>query len=726
MRLGIALASAGLVACSGGSSAPDGGLAADVADARVDSDAGSIDAHVADSGRADAASVLDAGWVADASPADSGAATREGAWAELRRSKVRLRSGWRFATDPDDVGQRESWFAIDHADSTWGSIEAGRTWEDQGHGGYDGVAWYRREVFVPADWAGATVRLAAAGVDDEYDVYVNGAFVRHHGTHPDRSVWGWRTFSRVDPMLVAGSTNTIALRVVDWGGGGGVWRDIELVRQVPLEPYAHLLPAPVVDSKPDWLRLYWAAWQMALQKVAFGNADNGFVDAYMDEGFNEQIYQWDSSFIATFGKYGLNLFPAMPTLDNFYRKQRADGYIQRVYSETTGGALETPTADEPVVNPPLFAWVEFGYYRFTGDDARLSRVFGVLESYFEWLAANVTSPSVAGMYYQTDLGSGMDNLPRGDVHRAGWLDMSAQQALTADMLARIAAVLGRAGRRTHWRGVHSALADRINQVAWSDRDGIYYDVTPAGTHAGVKHIGAFWPLLAGVTGPRTDALVAHLTDPAAFQRPHPFPTLAASEPAFVDHGHYWRGSVWAPTNYMVFRGLLENGHGAVARAAAEAHIEMMARVLLDTPPSEPSIAPEERDGDYATIWECYSSERARPATRWDGTSLSRQDFVGWSGLGPIAALFENVLGIDVDGAAQSITWTLTRTDRHGVERMPFGLGGTVDLVAEPRADADAPGELTVRTWRPLELVVRRPNRPELRRQLAEGTHRVVF
>ena len=726
----LLLAALLLAGCSGGAArSADGADAAPGADGgRFAHDGGTPGPADSGSGESDAA---DAGPMAhdDAAPTtdagqglDAGLPTRADAWDELRRAVLRLRTGWRFARDPGDIGQRDQWFARQHDDRQWSPIEAGRTWEDQGHPGYDGVAWYRRTVDIPADWSGSSVRLAAAGIDDEYDVYINGTHVRHHGQAPDRSVWGWRTFTRVDPMLVAGATNTVAIRVVDWGGGGGIWRDIELRRRVPLDPYRHLLPAPVIDAEAGWVELYWTAWQMAFEKIAFGNADNGFVDAYMDEGFNEQIYQWDSSFIATFGRYGLALFPAMATLDNFYGKQRADGYIQRVYSETSGGELETPTADEPVVNPPLFAWVEHDYYRFTGDATRLTRVFDGLERYFGWLETNARSPLVSGLYYQTDLGSGMDNLPRGDVRLAGWVDMSAQQALSARMLAQIAEVLGRANRRTHWQQVFEAARDRINQAAWSEADGIYYDVARGGAHAGVRHIGAFWTLLAGVAGTRAARLITHLEDPAEFGRPHPFPTLAATEPAYADHGHYWRGSVWAPTNYMVFRGLRDNGRADLARSAAAAHLEMMARVLLDAPPDEARIAPEERDGEYATIWECYAPDGAAPATRWDGINLSRQDFVGWSGLGPIAALFEDVIGLDVDGARGVITWTVTRTDRHGVLRMPFGLGGSVDLIAEPRASASAPVEARIRTWRALDLVVRRPGQPDLTRRLDPGTH----
>ena len=52
-------------------------------------------------------------------------------------------------------------------------------------------------------------------------VYVNGEFVHHHGQRPDRSVYGWKTHTRIEHVLRFGEQNTLAIKVNDWGGGGG-------------------------------------------------------------------------------------------------------------------------------------------------------------------------------------------------------------------------------------------------------------------------------------------------------------------------------------------------------------------------------------------------------------------------------------------------------------------------------------------------------------------------
>jgi len=638
------------------------------------------------------------------------ALTREDALLALRAAVIELDADWRFAPDPDAVGIAEGWQLEGFDDAAWDTIDAGATWEEQGYPDHDGFGWYRRRVDVPEDWAGSRIKLSASGVDDEYDVYVNGAHVRHYGEFPERSVWNWRTHTDLSEHLVAGQENLLVIRVNDWGSGGGIWRAIQLRRSVPIAPYAHLLPAPVIDEHPEWVALADAAWQMAFDKVSFGTAANGLSEAFMDEGFNEQIYQWDSCFICMFARYGHRLFPVMATLDNFYGKQRPDGYIQRVYSETDGGEIGEPTVDEPMINPPLFAWVEWEYRRVTGDGSRLAAVLPTLEGYFNWLEDNVRAWDGSGLYYQTDLGSGMDNTPRGeDIHGAGWADMTAQQALAAQHLGRMAEVLDMPQNQAGWEAKVIELQGLVDGLLWDPNDGFFYDRKASGGLSGVRHIGGYWVLLAGLASDEQAAVQAgHLTDPAEFGRLHPFPALSAAHPLFDPEGHYWRGGVWAPTNYMTLKALGRYGLHAEARAAAEAHLTAMAAVFADPQADADDIAPEEQDGDYQTIWECYAPDALRPATRWDQTYLSRQDFVGWSGLGPIAVLIEDIIGLEIDAVESTVRWRLTRTDRHGVEGFTVALGHQASVVAAPRPSPSSPVTITVETTAPFSLEILRP------------------
>jgi len=153
---------------------------------------------------------------------------------------------------------------------------------------------------------------------------------------------------------------------------------------------------------------------------------------------------------------------------------------------------------------------------------------------------------------------------------------------------------------------------------------------------------------------------------------------------------------------MVVKGLEEYQWFSLADDIASNHLKNMAHVFFHFAVDESNVAYEERYGDgYHTIWECYSSERMGPATRWDSTFYSRQDFVGWSGLGPIAMLIENVLGISVEGYENRIRWRIHRTDRHGVENIQL-RDQRVTLLCSPKG---AGAEVTVTSEKPFTLEV---------------------
>ena len=65
-------------------------------------------------------------------------------------------------------------------------------------------------------------------------------------------------------------------------------------------------------------------------------------------------------------------------------------------------------------------------------------------------------------------------------------------------------------------------------------------------------------------------------------------------------------------------------------------------------------------------------------------ALVREDFCGWSALGPTAAFIEFVIGIyDIDAFKKVVKWNLPETTvgRTGIKNLRFG-GITADLVAQ--------------------------------------------
>jgi glycogen debranching enzyme len=266
-----------------------------------------------------------------------------------------------------------------------------------------------------------------------------------------------------------------------------------------------------------------------------------------------------------------------------------------------------------------------------------------------------------------------------------WADTCFQQILSARHLLRMAAVLGREKDAAPLAQEVERLSRYVNDMLWDPKTSFYYDRFGDGSQSFVKSIGAYWALLADVVPKdRLDAFVAHLSDERTFKRPHRVPTLANDHPAYRADGGYWLGAVWAPTNYMVLRGLTRLGKDDLAREIARNHLDNVTTVFEKT----------------GTVWENYAPESAAPG------DPAKADFVGWTGLVPIAVLYEYVLGIRADVPRSRVVWDVALIERHGITRLPFGREGTIDLVCEARNDAKARPVVRITTTVPIELELR--------------------
>jgi hypothetical protein len=140
-----------------------------------------------------------------------------------------LTPGWQFSLDEAQQGETLGWQAAGFDDSAWAAIDAGKGWESAGYS-YNGQAWYRKAIEIPADWEGSKVRLVAEGIDDAYTVWINGVEIATHGsfTEHELTVWLQQTVTDITDALNYGEENTLALQVMDITGQGGIWRPIYL------------------------------------------------------------------------------------------------------------------------------------------------------------------------------------------------------------------------------------------------------------------------------------------------------------------------------------------------------------------------------------------------------------------------------------------------------------------------------------------------------------------
>jgi sialate O-acetylesterase len=149
--------------------------------------------------------------------------------AKLETLTERQAAWWEHleATDP---GARGGWAeaSVDVAD--WGTASLPGSWRELQLGEFDGCLWYRREVDVPAAWAGRDLELELGPIDDMDTTWFGGERV---GQTHSSGAWNQPRSYVVPGALVRGGPTTIVVRAVDTAGEGRMGKEPEGMRLRP-------------------------------------------------------------------------------------------------------------------------------------------------------------------------------------------------------------------------------------------------------------------------------------------------------------------------------------------------------------------------------------------------------------------------------------------------------------------------------------------------------------
>lgn len=447
-----------------------------------------------------------------------------------------------------------------------------------------------------------------------------------------------------------------------------------------------------VHPDSSLVALYNKAWETAAGRVRRG-PEGMVASPYLDENcYDDQIWIWDGCFMVMFSKYAPDVFPGKETLMNYYAPIH-DG-------------APSPLRIHLRDNPPLFAWVELQNYRFTGEHPRMDyltkhyRYFNSLEHGSRepslspnpvFLTVHRDSLGQAEGYTWNGNGSGMDNTPRGrdaggwDAIR--WVDAISQQALAAKSIAELYELDGNAAEASEWRREYERVKGIINRDYWDERDGFYYDIdTLGGAPCRVMTPASFWAMMAEVPDSARAARMAEkLIDDRLLGGERPWTSLSRSDADFDSvTGNYWRGGIWLPMVYMGTKALERYGYTALADSLAERVVRLQAGIYENMSPH--------------TIWETYSPVADAPST--EHGHLVRQEFCGWSALGPISLFIENIMGFrSADALNRTLVWDVKpQNGTHGLRRLRFGPI-EADLIYD-----SALGELQIQTETPFTLI----------------------
>ncbi len=120
--------------------------------------------------------------------------------------------------DPGNKGELDGWQNPGIDLSSWEKVKVPTGWFTDKN--IYGAIWYRRDIEVPAEWAGKDLVLNIGVIDDFDTTYFNGEKVGAIGKETD----SWWTVSRqykIPGKSVKAGLNTVAVRVFnDFSGGG--------------------------------------------------------------------------------------------------------------------------------------------------------------------------------------------------------------------------------------------------------------------------------------------------------------------------------------------------------------------------------------------------------------------------------------------------------------------------------------------------------------------------
>ncbi len=160
--------------------------------------------------------------------------------------------------DPGRQPFTADWAKTDFADGDWAVAQLPGAWETW-LPLTDGVVWFRKTVDFPSRWQGKDLSLHLGPIDDLDTCFLNGVEVGRTGLETPNAWLTHRIYS-IPAGRVRSGSNTLAVRVMDTGGGGGFGGPAEALFVCPADSPQDKIPlagewkykiAVRLQQKPD-------------------------------------------------------------------------------------------------------------------------------------------------------------------------------------------------------------------------------------------------------------------------------------------------------------------------------------------------------------------------------------------------------------------------------------------------------------------------------------------
>lgn len=144
------------------------------------------------------------------------------AFAQKGADLAEAQKKWHLDSVANDVGTKEEWFGASAQLDKWDAASLPMVDFEEGFSDL-GTVWYRREVEIPAAWAGKPLVLNLPGIDDIDISYVNGKEVGRTWYDSVPDFWKVARHYSIPAELVSSDKINITIFVLNVYGIGGVF-----------------------------------------------------------------------------------------------------------------------------------------------------------------------------------------------------------------------------------------------------------------------------------------------------------------------------------------------------------------------------------------------------------------------------------------------------------------------------------------------------------------------
>ncbi|MDT7813804.1 MAG: hypothetical protein QOJ42_3720 [Acidobacteriaceae bacterium] len=282
----------------------------------------------------------------------------------------------------------------------------------------------------------------------------------------------------------------------------------------------------------------------------------------MSKNWMESVWSWDHAFNA------MATSLTNPTL-------AWDQFLLPFDIQNEQGALPDKWDADAIAwefsKPPIHGWaltwmLRSGHFQ---DRKHLEQIYPLLTRWTKWYLRYRDSNQDGLPEYRHGNEAGWDNATVFD--EGGPIespDLSAYLSIQMEVLADVAARLGRKDEARQWRQQSNQLLELMLQRFWRDGEFVAIHVTDGRTVRS-QSLLLYMPIILGARLPASvqTKLVANLRKRAS-ESTFGLASESESSPLYESDG-YWRGPIWAPSTMIIATGLDEMGEYTLADSLKE-------------------------------------------------------------------------------------------------------------------------------------------------------------